>query len=1074
VQLTSLAILRFSQEPSLFVLERQRLNLLDEEKGLSGMGDSAFWNGSYLLEGTIDPQGFSSQTLTISARLIPPGGGQTIPIEVGGARTNLSEVTGELVSKVKAALKLSSTATCFDAGEEAQRYYEEAKWALKWSAFQEAQAASESAWALGKHDPECAELRLRSYLPLVAPVESLFNRGSSSFPIHHYQTLQEEFSWVFRTRPRGLAFRRVQVGKEITWHYVKTDTLPEPKSASRAIHLIGLYLDYSRTLSPENIRFGAGWNKIGIEVLESASKVLHHYHFVPESQAGAEESLAELRAAARSLARFLLDAPSVRDFYWPGERFVNSDAMYPFRDGPTIFRTITEYGYLWQERPEDTLTMYRELMSSMAFSYVDTAFQLRDLRNPFLAAWNSEDRARLPELWNGFVQELNASTNVVCRLEARLLALGEARSEAEQQTRFDELLAFFEADQSALLESKIQPAYITSETRSLIFRLLDNSIRISATKEKLRERLRAQLNPWQTAMAEEWSECRVYRENAGRVEEQKEFLRNHTPFDFMKFCRVFDFYHYSREQAAELKPLLTAYRSNLLAQVKDGDARERVRVNGVLVHLKGREQLLDQRLAAVSRAPAKGLLLAGFQCPSRTNPEPQKPSSPSAFEKSDGAKPSPENIISVEKFHPIPLDALEGGEVRQPVITAHHVFDDKVVLDLTYGGFIDLFDEKGNWKHTKSVDRSSIAIFDSKTERWDVVNIPGFRSLRFDHRYHRTVLLGRDLFIAGEAQINHYDRETRLWRTLNSPEVGDCELFGVHGRLFAANAHSIIEILNKGAETRILASTRRYPAASELDKLDRFPNVTLFAGPGDVVRAHFSTNIYSWLGDRWRQDETTLTKSLPEAFEGGILLRETFVISCLADDSVSPERCLAVKTPLTTADRSTGVIPIITTPENLNRVWDLPDGITHASHPATVRGKDVYMLHDHSTTQRIYDGGTLAKLEVLERDGYHAEMLCFLRGSPDPRRLFLRFSDPRGCPPATGSEAALDSVFYVLPPAWMFCTSKSLVMGREERPFRPSTGIGCGYAPGVWMMPLAELDAALAGCVELIRTPVKN
>ena len=174
VQLTSLAILRLSQEPSLFVLERQRLNLLDDEKGLSGMGDSAFWNGSFLLEGTIDPQGFSSQTLTISARLIPPGGGQAIPIEVSGARTNLSEVTRELVSKVKTALKLSSAAPSFNAVEEAQKYYEEAKWALKWGAFQEAQAASESAWALGKHDPACAELRLRSYLPLVAPAESLF------------------------------------------------------------------------------------------------------------------------------------------------------------------------------------------------------------------------------------------------------------------------------------------------------------------------------------------------------------------------------------------------------------------------------------------------------------------------------------------------------------------------------------------------------------------------------------------------------------------------------------------------------------------------------------------------------------------------------------------------------------------------------------------------------------------------------------------------------------------------------------------------------------------------------------
>jgi hypothetical protein len=1062
VQLTSLAILRLSQEPSLFVLERQRLNLLDDEKVFSGMGDSTFWNGSYLLEGTIDPQGYSKQALTIGARLIPPGGGQSISIEVSGARTNLSEVIGELVSKVKGALKLSSTAPCFDAGEEAQKYYEEAKWALKWNAFQQTQAASESAWALGKHDPECAELRLRSYLPLVAPAESLFNRGRSGFSIHHYKTLQEEFSWVFPTRPRGLAFRRVQVSEEINWQYVKTDALPEPRSASCAIHLIGLYLDYSRTLSPETIRFGAHWHKIGLEVLESASKVLRHYHFVPESQAGAEESLTELRAAARSLAGFLLNAPSVRDSYWPRERFVNSDAMCPFRDGPTIFRTITQYGYLWQERPEDSLAMYRELMSGMAFSYVDAAFQRRDLCDPFLAAWNSEDRARLPELWDGFVQELNGSTNVVCRMEARLLALGEARSEAEQQTCFDELLAVLEATKSALLESRIQPAYITSGTKSLIARLLEMSDRVSETKDRLSERLDVQLSPWQNAMAEEWSERRVYRENASRVEEQKEFLRKSAPFDFVSFHHVFDFYHYSREQAAELKPLFAAYRSNLLAQAKGVDERGKWRVESALSVVGRRERLLDQRMAAVSRTPANGVLSASVPGMTKTRCEPQKPSNPPAIAKSGAAKPAPENILSVGKFHPIPLDALEGGEVRQPEINARHVFDDKVVLDVTYGGFIYSFDAKGNWKHTKSVVRSSIAILDLETERWDVVNVPGVTSSRFDRRYHRTVLLGRDLFISGEAQISHYDLETRLWRSLTIPEVGDCELFAVHGRMFAANAHSIIEILDKGNATRILASTRRYPAASELDKLDGFPNVTLFAGPSDVVRAHFSTNIYSWQGGLWQHDAATLSKSVPEPFNDGVLLREAWALSSLPDSASHPELCLAVK-PSPISTNNPAIIPVVfRRPEYAQPVWQLPDSIFHPSHPATFRGNDLYLLCDHSTTRSVLEGDTLVKMEVLERDGCHAELLCFLRGSPNPRRLLLRFSDPRGCPPATGTGLEVNSAFYSLPGAWIFCTSKSLIMGRENRPFWPSVGIGCGYGPGVWTLPLSEVDAALA------------
>ena len=670
-----------------------------------------------------------------------------------------------------------------------------------------------------------------------------------------------------------MGFRRFEVGKNISWEHVKTDVLPEPQSVERAVHLLALYLDYSRTLPPEKIRFGAPWHQTGLEVLESASKVLRHFHFVPESQKGAEKSLAELRATARSLSGFLLNAPSVRDFYRPGQRFVNSDSMCPFRDGPTIFRSIAQYGYLWHERPEDTLAIYRELMSSVAFSYVDAAFQLRDLRDPFLAAWNSVDRVRLPELWEGFVRELNASTNLVCRMEARLLALGEAGTEAEQQTRFNELLASLEANKPALLESRIQPAYITSETEFLIFRLLETADMVSESKDRLRERLRFQLRPWQNAMAEEWSECRVYREYASRVEEQKEFLRNHTPFYFTKFCRVFDFYHYSREQAAELKPLFTAYRSNLLAQAKDGDAQEKGRVDSILVHLKGREHLVDQRLAAVSRMPTNGMLLATFPGSSKISRESQYPtSSPADGRSSAVAEVAPTNIISVRKFLPIPLDALEGGEVRQPTIIAHHWFENRLVLDLTYGGFIYSFDETGDWKRTKSVVRFSIAIIDPETEQWDVINIPGVRSSRFDHRYHRSVLLGKDLFISDEAQVRHFNLETRLWRTLTIPEVGDSELFAVHSRLLAANVHSIIEILDGGNATRILASTRRYPAVSELDTQGGFASPTLFAGPGNLVRAHFGTNIYSWLGDNWRHDEATLSRSIPEPFEGGVLL----------------------------------------------------------------------------------------------------------------------------------------------------------------------------------------------------------
>jgi hypothetical protein len=104
-QLKLLAIQRLSREPQLFVLERQKMQLLTVEKDLK-LDDSPFWNGSYLLEGVVDQNGYSKDTITINARLTPPKGGTPVPIEVSGSRTNFMEVINQLAAKVNAALKV--------------------------------------------------------------------------------------------------------------------------------------------------------------------------------------------------------------------------------------------------------------------------------------------------------------------------------------------------------------------------------------------------------------------------------------------------------------------------------------------------------------------------------------------------------------------------------------------------------------------------------------------------------------------------------------------------------------------------------------------------------------------------------------------------------------------------------------------------------------------------------------------------------------------------------------------------------------------------------------------------------
>jgi TolB-like protein len=75
---------QLSREPQLFVLERQKMQLLTDEQ-LFSPEESVFWNGAWLLEGMVDQNGSSGDTIIIDARLIPAtsGSGTRCPLLPG-------------------------------------------------------------------------------------------------------------------------------------------------------------------------------------------------------------------------------------------------------------------------------------------------------------------------------------------------------------------------------------------------------------------------------------------------------------------------------------------------------------------------------------------------------------------------------------------------------------------------------------------------------------------------------------------------------------------------------------------------------------------------------------------------------------------------------------------------------------------------------------------------------------------------------------------------------------------------------------------------------------------------------
>jgi len=149
-QLTLLLYNRLMNDKSVFVLERRRLELLTEETQRADLPENAFWNGSFLVEGVIDKQGFNKDTLSLKVLLTPPDKAKAVTLSVSGPRTNLAEVVNDLGTRILGLVSKQNGPGNWDAPAEAQRFFEEAKWMSHWQMYDEAKAAAEAAWSYGQ------------------------------------------------------------------------------------------------------------------------------------------------------------------------------------------------------------------------------------------------------------------------------------------------------------------------------------------------------------------------------------------------------------------------------------------------------------------------------------------------------------------------------------------------------------------------------------------------------------------------------------------------------------------------------------------------------------------------------------------------------------------------------------------------------------------------------------------------------------------------------------------------------------------------------------------------------------
>jgi hypothetical protein len=1046
-QLKLLAIQRLSQEPQFFILERQKMDLLSEEKDLKS-DETPFWDGSYLLDGIVDQNGYSQDTLTIDAKLTPSKGGIPLSFEVSGSRTNLAEVINALALKVDALLKVNPTVKQWDAASEASQYFNEANWALKWGIYREAEAAADSAWALGKQDLDCALVRVKAYVEDTSSHVEKFALGGNCqrgviyiSPEESGAQVKEDVDYVAAS---SLVTKFKKKLDEID--YSAMNSPPDPNNIDSALQTLGMFIQISRSSVGRTLQNNPEWYDLGISDLIVASEVLRNFIFFPASQMAVSDKLADLRASARSAATLISRFPA--------------PLRSGFEENPAdIFDCEVRWGCFWQETPEDEIEFYHLLMGDTRFPNFHEGLWFRPADIPRLAAWNDADRMRLDTVWRNFQEELASSTNAVFRVENRALQLCDATNaekafiavtnfyETLFQVRFSLVTNHIDWPIGQLTEAigaDCSPAgedggvfnleYEETPQRTALEKLCaDYSVKLRAVDD----------------------EChKVFKEQTNTVifEEQKQYLIAKKPFDSGQSAQYFaqlfiiGFHDYSKAQATEIKPLLEGYKTDLNEQIKNLSRTEpgwqRIGVLQISQVQRQVDDILNPRSQPAIALQPKIVKIEVSATLATNQPE------------------TVTNVTVVDKSFIIPagrLIDLDSSKKIDPqslvTVTAHHWFDGKLLLNFDYNAQIYLLDG-GRITGAYLQAGAGIAILNPATGEWQVVACPDAGFLSQNLFYHRSALLNGRLFSCDDNQIREYDFAMKQWHPLKISDGNKYEIFAINGHLYAANGSIIFEITDDGTGTRILASTRRRPAVSALDNLDSFGTPTLFAGTNQILQACVGGTIYRWDQNDWRvKDKLPYSDIQPQTFPPGLLLRARrsgrggdFADGLFRYQKGALNLCLWQKFHYLNDGHTYLPVPDTQAPPSL---WQMPSKFIFSSMAATLGQSNLYLLADARTNAD---------------HAYNAELFCFSDDLPFPRKLFLKFDSNDVPPPLANLDPTKPQIFPSFSQSWITSVNGKLFVGLEyPRDFGRPSNLGSGMdKTAIWQLPLPALASSMS------------
>jgi len=421
-EINNLFLQRLGAEPDLLVLERQKLLESAFEKVLSS-DDRKFWNGAYLLDGTINRETISEESVTVHFRLIGPEGRIAGESMVSGSRTNLVNLSAQFVQQIRRWLHSESSTVTWDASAEAKRFYDEAEFDVRWGFWPEARAAADAALALGKDDLDTRCLQLTAYTGL-------------------FKAAQNETSWRAYKPEYGVL--------------EKYTAPPSPESLQVVLNMACQLEDLAH--SPSLIFQSEKLRQSVADALATIGGVTLKFYFGAELRQGNEEKLAELRATMRDVTDRLLDAEETKQIYFLGPRPSDPASSEKMKSVTDVLVVLLKFGPLWQETPEEGVKLHRRLSCTINYETLEDGLDEPRYAYewaPAACGWNPADRPRADRVWQIF----EAEDNLLKQSRWLLLTIASSPSDAGLETNCQTALEFFRTNYDQLAQSGYQTSF---------------------------------------------------------------------------------------------------------------------------------------------------------------------------------------------------------------------------------------------------------------------------------------------------------------------------------------------------------------------------------------------------------------------------------------------------------------------------------------------------------------------------------------------------------------------------------------------------------------------------------------